>query len=165
MLAHPHPTAPDQHDGQYEPDRDEPEHGNVCHSASEPTVPARSAGGLSLVARSLVSLHSEETSGLRVILHGVEEAKRRGLAAVYVADIGRGLLQIGNRQFHRDVIRVEILWDEAPPPGVRLRVTLAAGDGEPGPGGTTPRRRGQTRPTGREAYGPASVTNSSVGNV
>jgi hypothetical protein len=30
-----------------------------------PTFPARSAGGLSLVARSLVYLHSEETSGLR----------------------------------------------------------------------------------------------------
>jgi len=43
----------------------DPEQGDVRHSASTPTFPAPSAGGLSLVARSLVSLHSEETSGLR----------------------------------------------------------------------------------------------------
>jgi hypothetical protein len=55
----------DQPDGQYEADNDEPEQGDVRHSASEPTFRALSAGGLSLVARNLVSLHSEETNGLR----------------------------------------------------------------------------------------------------
>ena len=47
---------------------------------------------------------------------------------------------------------MRVLWDDAPPPGIRLRVRLAAGAAEPGPGGTEPRRRGQTRPAGREAY-------------
>jgi hypothetical protein len=92
------------------------------------------------------------SEGNTVILRGVAEARRRGLAAVYVDDVGRGILQIGVRQFHRDVIQVEILWDDVPPPGVRLRVRLAAGAAEPGPGGTEPRRRGRTRPAGREAY-------------
>jgi len=36
LLAHPRPCAPNQHDGQYEPDRDDPEQGDVRHSASEP---------------------------------------------------------------------------------------------------------------------------------
>jgi len=92
------------------------------------------------------------SEGNNVILKGIEEAKRRGLAAVCFADAGRGVLQIGIRQFHRDVIQVEILWDDAPPPGVTLGVMLSGGDAEPGPGGTEPRRRGRTRSTGREAY-------------
>ncbi len=40
-------AATDQPDGQYEPDSYDPEQGEVRHSASEPTIPAPSAGGLS----------------------------------------------------------------------------------------------------------------------
>ena len=47
------------------------------------------------------------SEGNTVILRGAAEARRRGLAAVYAADVGRGILQIGIRQFHRDVIQVE----------------------------------------------------------
>ena len=36
LRVHQRPSAPNQHDGQYEPDREDPEQGNVCHSASEP---------------------------------------------------------------------------------------------------------------------------------
>jgi len=36
LLVHQRPSAPNQHAGQYEPDREDPEQGNVCHSASEP---------------------------------------------------------------------------------------------------------------------------------
>jgi hypothetical protein len=42
-LAHARPAAPDQHNGQHEPDRYDPEHGIVCHSASEPYSTTSSA--------------------------------------------------------------------------------------------------------------------------
>jgi hypothetical protein len=36
LLTHSRPAAHDKHDGQYEPDRYDPQHGIVRHSASEP---------------------------------------------------------------------------------------------------------------------------------
>jgi hypothetical protein len=36
LRAHSHPCATDQHDGQCEPDREDPKQGDVRHSVSEP---------------------------------------------------------------------------------------------------------------------------------
>jgi hypothetical protein len=38
LLAHSRPAAHDQHDGQYEPDRYDPEQRIVRHSAAEPLL-------------------------------------------------------------------------------------------------------------------------------
>jgi hypothetical protein len=38
LLTRARPAAPDQHDGQYEPDRYDPEQGIVCHLAAKPLL-------------------------------------------------------------------------------------------------------------------------------
>jgi hypothetical protein len=47
------------------------------------------------VARS--PLLPSRSEGKNVIRKGIEEAKRRGLAAVYFADAGRGVLKVTGR--------------------------------------------------------------------
>jgi len=90
---------------------------------------------------------------------------RRRLAELERDFIGKEQLKVRDSATHFAQGGIAAALSDEDEVSLHLQDTLAAGDGEPGPGGTTPRRRGQTRPTGREAYGPASVTNSSVGNV
>src|SRR5260370_535240 len=89
---------------------------DVRQSASTATLSAPSAGGLSLVARSLVSLDSEETSGLRALRQGRRKsaAQLRGsrLISEYRADGGGDSrvvraesVHVFNRDRHADSVR------------------------------------------------------------